>query len=146
YQAWSDKLSLLQKEMTKRNIEMPEIVSHEQFVEKGSNLFGMKLSQFENQFNLKAEEVNWGEVKTSVAQYAAEKNIDISTLNFPFSKNDYFALAEQKLGMDHWQMVEYLWNTYHPNKIWWVIVAVGMFSIISLAIYDRLIIRPIEKK
>ncbi|MGB6084414.1 MFS transporter [Moheibacter sp.] len=146
YQAWSDKLSLLKKEMTSRNIAMPEIVSKEQFVEEGANTFGMKLSEFENQFNLKADEVNWEEVKKSVGELATQKNIDVSQLHFPFSKNEYFELAEQKLGMDHWQMVEMLWNTYQPNKIWMVIVGIGMFSVVSLVIYDRLIIKPIEKR
>lgn len=146
YQAWSDKLSLLKKEMATRNIPMPEIVSKEEFVEQGSKAFGMKLSEFENKFNLKVEEIKWDEVKVSVADYATKNNIDITKINFPFSKNEYFTLAEQKLGMDHWQMVEYLWNTYQPNRIWWVIVAIGLFSVISLMIYDRMIIRPIEKR
>ncbi|MET3732305.1 MFS transporter [Moheibacter stercoris] len=146
YQAWSDKLSLLKKEMTTRNIAMPEIVSKEQFVEEGSNAFGMKLADFENQFNLKAEEINWDQVKTSVSEFAAQKNVDVSGIHFPFSKNEYFQLAEQKLGMDHWQMTEMLWNTYEPNKIWLVIVGIGLFSVVSLTIYDRMIIKPIERK
>ena len=146
YQAWSDKLSLLQKEMTTRNIPMPEIVSKEKFVEEGANAFGMKLADFENQFNLKAEEINWEETKNAVAQFASQKNVDISQIHFPFSKNEYFALAEQKLGMEHWQMTEMLWNTYQPNKIWMIIVAIGLFSVVALTIYDRLIIKPIEKR
>lgn len=146
YQAWSDKLSLLKKEMTTRNIAMPEIVSKEQFVEEGSKAFGMKLADFENQFNLKAEEINWDQVKTSVSEFAAQKNVDVSGIHFPFSKNEYFQLAEQKLGMDHWQMTEMLWNTYEPNKIWLVIVGIGLFSVVSLTIYDRMIIKPIERK
>ena len=39
-----------------------------------------------------------------------------------------------------------LWNTYNPNKIWYVIVGIGLFSIISLTIYDRLVIRPRENQ
>lgn len=146
YQAWSDKLSLLQKEMTKREIVMPEIVSKEQFVEEGAKTFKMSFSEFENQFNLKAEEINWEKVKVDVDKYSVQHNIDISQIHFPFSKNEYFQLAEQKLGMDYWQMTEMLWNEYHPNKIWLVIVGIGLFSIVSLMIYDRMIIRPIERK
>ena len=146
YQSWSDKLSLLQKEMDSRAIEMPHIVSKEQFVEAGAKTFDMKLAEFENQFNLKAEEIDWTQVKTSVNEYAAQNQIDISTLRFPFSKNEYFALAEQKLDMSHWEMVDMLWQKYEPNKIWLVIVGIGLFSIVSLSLYDRLIIRPLEKK
>lgn len=146
YQSWSDKLSLLQKEMDSRSIEMPHIVSKEQFVEAGAKTFDMKMSEFENQFNLKAEEINWAEVKTSVNEYATQNQTDISTLKFPFSKNEYFGLAEQKLDMSHWEMADMLWEKYQPNKIWIVIVGIGLFSIISLWLYDRLIIRPLEKK
>jgi hypothetical protein len=48
--------------------------------------------------------------------------------------------------MNHWEMTNMLWENYQPNKIWMVIVGIGMFSIISLSLYDRLIIRPRERR
>lgn len=146
YQSWSDKLSLLQKEMTSRSIDMPQVVTHEQFIEQGANVLGMSIVDFEKQFQLKAETVDWQMATQSFKDYAMSKSINISQINFPFSKNEYFALAEQKLGMEHWEMADMLWQTYQPNKIWWVIVGIGLFSIISLTIYDRFIIKPLEKK
>lgn len=146
YQAWSDKLSLLQKEMAKRNVQMPEVVSPEQFIEQGSKALKMPISDFEKQFDLKAEKIDWNSVGNSFKEFADTKGADISSVHLPFSKNEYFTLAEQKLGMDHWQMTDMLWNTYNPNKIWYVIVGIGLFSVITLTIYDRLIIRPREKK
>jgi len=146
YQSWSDKLSLLKKEMAGRNIEMPEVVTNEQFIEQGSKALNMSISQFEQQFNLKAESVDWNVVAQSFKDFAMSKSIDISQVHLPFSKNEYFALAEQKLGMGHWEMADMLWNTYNPNKIWYVIVGIGLFSIVSLTIYDRLVIRPRENQ
>ncbi|TDS62047.1 MFS transporter [Myroides indicus] len=146
YQSWSDKLSLLKKEMAGRNIEMPEVVTNEQFIEQGSKALNMSISNFEKQFNLKAESVDWHLVSQSFKDFATSKSIDISQVHLPFSKNEYFALAEQKLGMSHWEMADMLWNTYNPNKIWFVIVGIGLFSIVSLTIYDRFIIKPLEKK
>ncbi len=146
YQAWSDKLSLLQKEMDTRNIEMPDVVTPEQFSSAGSKALNMSLTDFENKFGMKAEEVNWDQVRNSFHQFANTKGIDVSEVPVAFSKNEYFALAEQKLDMDHWQVVDMLWNTYNPNKIWYVIVGIGLFSVITLTIYDRMIIRPREKK
>lgn len=90
YQKWSDKISLLQTEMTNRGIEMPEISE-------------------------------------------------------TFTKNDYFALAEQKLGMGHWEMTSMLWQTYNPNRLWYVIVAIGVFTVIALSIYHKMVIEPAEK-
>ncbi|MDF1516318.1 MAG: MFS transporter [Lutibacter sp.] len=91
YQAWSDKLSLLQTEMAKRAIAMPEITKE-------------------------------------------------------FSKNDYFTAASEKLGMSQNEMTQLIWDTYNPNKIWYVIVAIGIVTIIALTVYDRLVIRPKEAK
>ena len=146
YQNWSDKLTLLKREMTTRNIEMPEVVSKEQFIEEGAKTLHISIAEFEKLFNLKSENIDWKSVSVSLNEYAASKNIDISNVHLPFSKNEYFALAEQKLNMSHWEMTDMLWNTYDPNKIWLVIVGIGVFSIISLTIYDRLVVRPLEKK
>ena len=146
YQAWSDKLSLLQREMDSRNIEMPDVVTPEQFSSAGSKALDMSLTDFENKFGMKAEEVNWDHVRNSFHEFAHSKGINVSDVPIAFSKNEYFTLAEQKLGMDHWQVVDMLWNTYNPNKIWYVIVGIGLFSVVTLTIYDRMIIRPREKK
>ena len=91
YQSWSDKLSLLQREMANRGIDMPEVSES-------------------------------------------------------FTKNDYFALAEQKLNLGHWEMTRMLWDTYNPNKLWYVIVGIGVFTIIALSVYDKMVIRPREAK
>jgi len=91
YEAWSDKLSLLQTEMIKRNIEMPEV-------------------------------------------------------NAAFSKNDYFAMASEKLGMTQMQMTNMLWDNYHPNKIWFVIALIGIVTVIAMIIYNQLIVKPREKR
>jgi len=89
YQAWSDKLSLLQTEMSGRGIAMPEITQE-------------------------------------------------------FTKNDYFASASEKLGMTQNEMTQYIWNNYNPNKIWFVIVGIGVVTILALIVYDRIVIRPKE--
>jgi hypothetical protein len=39
-----------------------------------------------------------------------------------------------------------LWDTYNPNRIWWVIVAIGIITITALFLYDRMVIRPKEKE
>ncbi len=90
YQSWSDKLSLLQTEMTNRGIQMPEVTKD-------------------------------------------------------FSKNDYFALASEKLGMSEVDMTQFIWENYQPNKIWYVIVGIGIVTILALSFYDRMVIRPREK-
>lgn len=91
YEAWSDKISLLQTEMTSRGISMPQITEH-------------------------------------------------------FTKNDYYNLASQKLGMSQAQITQMLWDKYTPERIWMVIVGIGVVTIIALYLYDKLVIRPKEKR
>ena len=146
YQKWSDKLSLLQAEMSKRQIAMPEVVTKEQYIEKASKALHMSISDFEKMFHLKQDHINWNEVGTRVSQFAQSKNIDLTALHLPFSKSEYFTLAEQKLQMGHWQLTQMLWDTYHPNKLWYVVFAVGAVSVVSLYIYDRVVIKSNRKK
>lgn len=89
---------------------------------------------------------NWSDKFGILKTEMGKRGIEMPEVNDEFTKNDYFALAEQKLGMGHWELTDFLWNTYHPNKIWYVIVGIGVFTIIALSIYDRLVIRPKEKE
>lgn len=146
YQKWSDKLSLLQTEMAKRRIPMPDVISREQYIEQASKTLKMPISAFEKQFHLKQDHIEWTEVGQRVNEFAASKGIDVSNLPLPFSKGEYFTLAEQKLGMSHWDVTQMLWDTYQPNKLWIVIFGIGMISVIALLIYDKMVIRPLEGK
>lgn len=146
YQKWSDKLSILQTEMSKRNISMPEVVSKEEFIEQGSKALNLSISEFEKQFHLKDADLDYAAIGTQFKELATIKGIDVSRIQTPFSKNEYFALASQKLNMTHWEMTDMLWNSYSPNKIWYVVCAVGLVSIVALIIYDQFVVKPLEKK
>lgn len=146
YEKWSDKLSLLKTEMSSRNIQMPEVVSKEQFIEKGSKALNMNITEFENQFHLKDANLDYASIGKQFTDIAASKGIDVSNVATPFSKSEYFALAEQKLGMSRWEVTNLLWETYSPNKIWIVIFGVGIFSIVALSIYDKMVVKPLENK
>jgi dipeptide/tripeptide permease len=147
YQKWSDKLTLLQTELGNRNIEMPTVLSPEGFIDKYSNALNMSIDDFKNTFNIKgkSEEIDWSTVKTSIQEFASNNNITLENFTLPFSKNEYFALAEQKLSMGHWEMTNMLWENYNPNKLWYVIVGIGFVTIIALSIYDKMVIKPREK-
>lgn len=141
YQKWSDKLSLLQTELEKRQIPMPNVVSKEQFTEQGAKAFAMSINEFEKHFQLKEKNSDYATIKNQFTNYANEHNIDISGIQTPFSKSEYFALAEQKLNMSHWEMTQMLWDTYQPNKLWIVVFGIGLVSVLSLTIYNHLVIK-----
>ena len=57
------------------------------------------------------------------------------------TKSEYFALASEKLGLNQQQITAMLWETYNPNKLWYVICAIGIFAAISLYLYNRIMVR-----
>ena len=83
YQKWSDKYSLLQRELAQRQITLPEGLSKKQFFEQ----------------------------------------------------------AQEKLQMSHSQITEFLWNTYQPNKLWYIVLAMGAFTAISVFIYNKIVVK-----
>ena len=86
----------------------------------------------------------WSDKLSLLQTEMATRGITMPEITKEFSKNDYFALAEQKLGMGHWEMTSMLWDSYNPNKLWYVIVGIGAFTITALYFYDKLVIKPKE--
>lgn len=86
----------------------------------------------------------WSDKISLLRTEMASRNIEMPEISKEFTKNDYFASASEKLGMTQTEMTQMVWDTYNPNKIWYVIVAIGIVTILALAIYDRLVIRPKE--
>ena len=146
YQKWSDKLSLLKNHLSLKGIEMPEVVSKEQFIEQGAKAFGMSITEFENALHLKEKGHDYSTIGQRFTEYATQQGIDISNVSTPFSKSEYFALAEQKLGMTHWEMTNMLWDAYEPNKLWMVVFGIGVFSVVSLMLYNKWVIKPIKEE
>ena len=42
------------------------------------------------------------------------------------------------------ELTNYLWDVYHPGNMWYVILALGLVSVIALFLYDRFMMK--EKK
>jgi len=149
YEAWSDKLSLLKREMASREIpmqELGEVLTKEEFTNKAANALNMPASEVVDKFiPAGADTSNWSPIIKSIQKYASENEIRLGELGGTFSKNDYFASASEKLDLTQTQMTQLIWDTYNPNKIWYVIVGIGIVTILALSIYDKMVIRPKEK-
>ena len=57
------------------------------------------------------------------------------------TKKEYFDLASQKLGLSQSQITDLLWNTYNPNKMWYLICGIGVFAALSLYAYNKIMVR-----
>ena len=80
--------------------------------------------------------------KITIAQKEAEiKGFNIPELSDSFTKNDYLSSLASKLDLTNQELTNYLWETHHPNKIWIVLLSVGLFAVFMLFLYDRFLIR-----
>ena len=57
------------------------------------------------------------------------------------TKKEYFDLASQKLGLSQSQITDLLWNTYNPNKMWYLICGIDVFAALSLYAYNKIMVR-----
>jgi dipeptide/tripeptide permease len=57
-----------------------------------------------------------------------------------FSKNDLWQEATSKMEMTATDLNAYLWNNYHPSRIWYLFSGIAITAMILLWLYDRFII------
>jgi dipeptide/tripeptide permease len=69
------------------------------------------------------------------------RGLDIPPISDQFTQTDYFNKASELMGMTNRQLTDYLWVTYHPNKIWYLVFSIGILTVILMFLYDRFIIR-----
>lgn len=76
-------------------------------------------------------------LKTEVAA----RGLTIPDISGSFTQNDYLNRASELMGMDQHTLTNYLWNTYHPSRIWMVFSGIGVATAVALFLYDRLWLR-----
>ena len=74
----------------------------------------------------------------------AERGFDIPAISGNFTQTDYYARAQELFGMDPQQLTRYLWDTYHPSRIWVLFAAIAILASVLLFVYDRFILRGRE--
>ena len=53
------------------------------------------------------------------------------------SKKQYFEQAQDKLHMSATEITDLLWNTYHPNRYWYIIFGLGLLTAILIYLFNR---------
>jgi dipeptide/tripeptide permease len=66
------------------------------------------------------------------------RGLSIPDISDTFTQNDYINRACELMGLNHQQLTDMLWNTYHPSNIWVVFSAIGIVTALFLFLYDRL--------
>lgn len=76
----------------------------------------------------------------------ASRGLDIPKISANFTQNDYFNRAAKLIGVDNQTLTNMLWDKYNPSKIWYVITAIGIVTVIGLLIYDKFILKERVQK
>jgi len=71
----------------------------------------------------------------------ASRGLEIPQITDNFTQNDYFNRASELMGMNQQQLTDYLWNTYHPSKIWYIVFGIGIATVILLYLYDKFLLK-----
>ncbi len=85
---------------------------------------------------------NLSDKVTLLEKAVTEKGFDIPAItDGGFTQNDYFNRACELFGMNQLELTDYLWQTYNPMKIWYVVFGVGALTVLLLWLYDRLLLK-----
>jgi len=71
----------------------------------------------------------------------AARGLDIPGISETFTQNDYIDRATELFGMNRLELTDYLWQTYHPSRIWIVVFAIGITTVVLLYLYDKILLR-----
>ncbi len=69
------------------------------------------------------------------------RGISLPDITKDYTKNNFYEEAASKLQMTQEQMTTFMWDTYHPGNIWYVIAGIGFLTIVGLLVYNTVINR-----
>ena len=71
----------------------------------------------------------------------ATRGLDIPAIGDSFTQNDYINRAGELMGMNRLELTDCLCQTYNPSKIWVVVFAIGLATVVLLYLYDKLLLK-----
>ena len=83
----------------------------------------------------------WSDKISLLKLEVATRGLSIPEISDKFTQNDYMHRAEELMGMNSEQLTRFLWDTYHPEKIWMLFSAIGVATIVGLFLYDKFVLK-----
>ncbi len=75
-------------------------------------------------------------IKTEIAS----RGLSIPEISSSFTQDDFMKQAEILLQMNQSEMTTFLWQNYHPYNFWMVVAGIGLFTVIALFVFDKLVL------
>jgi len=76
-------------------------------------------------------------LKTEVSK----RSLNIPEIDKNFTQTDYYNKAGELMNMNQQELTKFLWDTYHPNNIWMVLLGIGIIAVLGLLFYDRVLVK-----
>ncbi|MCF6366481.1 MAG: MFS transporter [Bacteroidales bacterium] len=76
-----------------------------------------------------------------IKQEVESRGLSIPEISGNFTQKDYYAKAEQLLGMNQQDLTQFLWDTYDPTKVMYIFAGIGIITAVLLLLYDKLILK-----
>lgn len=70
----------------------------------------------------------------------ARRGIALPEISEEVSKNDYIAMAADKMGMSIQELLNFLWVNYNPSNIWIIYSGIAVLAVILLWLYNRFVL------
>ncbi|MDD4514666.1 MFS transporter [Massilibacteroides sp.] len=78
---------------------------------------------------------------TLTRDFAVQKGLQIQD---GLSTNAYFEEVARQVNLTPHELTNLLWDTYHPSRLWMVLLAIGLIAALALFIYNRITSKMIE--
>ncbi len=76
---------------------------------------------------------------TEGIQLTDQNGVILENMKAGIKREEIFRQAAEKLHMTPAELKNVLWETYHPNNIWWVMAGVGTATFVGLLLYNHFI-------
>ncbi|MCG8476590.1 MAG: MFS transporter [Cytophagales bacterium] len=73
-------------------------------------------------------------------RYAQEQGMNIPPISDTFTQKQFMEAVQQRLP-DGQELTQVLWETYHPDRFMYVLAGLGAFTVISLVLYDKFMLK-----
>jgi proton-dependent oligopeptide transporter, POT family len=83
---------------------------------------------------------NIAEKFTLLTQEVEKRGLDLPEVSETFTRTDYLNMAGNQMQMSGDELTQYLWNTYHPERIWMVYSGIAIGAAFCLFLYDRFVL------
>ena len=78
---------------------------------------------------------------TLLQKELATRGLEIPEITENFTRSDFINTAAELMGMNQNELTDYLFNQYHPDRIWILYSGLAVGTAISLFLYDRFILK-----